>query len=73
MYDTTIWAARHGDEEVVRLLLRKKNNIQPDQQDVKFDQTVHSWTARGGHEEVVKLFLGPRFVGHRVKYLCFTL
>ena len=56
-----IWAARHGNEEVVRLLLRKKH-IRPDLQDADSGRTALSWAAGNGHEGVVRLFLGPRFV-----------
>ena len=56
-----IWAARYGNEEVVRLLLRKKH-IRPDQQDAEYGQTALSWAAENGHEGVVRLFLAPRFV-----------
>ena len=56
-----MWAARHGHEEVVRLLSRKKQ-IQLDQQDVSFGRTALSWAAGNGHEGVVRLFLGPGFV-----------
>ena len=56
-----IWAARHGNEEVVRLLLRKKQ-VQPDKPDVKSGRTALSWAAGNGHEGVVRLFLAPRFV-----------
>ena len=56
-----IWAARYGNVEVVRLLLRKKH-IQPDQQDVNYGRTALSWAAGNGHEGVVGLFLEPQFV-----------
>ena len=56
-----IWAARYGNEEVVRLLLWKRH-IQPDQRDTKFGRTALSWAAGNGHEGVVRLFLPPRFV-----------
>ena len=56
-----IWAARHGHEEVVRLILRKKH-IQPDQRDMYFGRTALSWAAGNGHEGGVRLFLGPGFV-----------
>jgi len=56
-----IWAARYGNEEVVRLLLRKKH-IQPDQQDANHQRTALSWAAGNGHEGVVRLFLEPQFV-----------
>ena len=56
-----IWAARYGNEEVVRLLLREKH-IQPDQQDAQNRRTALSWAAGNGHEGVVRLFLGRQFV-----------
>ena len=56
-----IWAAREGHEEVVRLLLRKKET-QPDQHDTNSGRTALSWAAGNGHEGVVRLFLGTRFV-----------
>ena len=63
-----IWAAIHGHEEVVRLLLRNKN-IQLDQRDTNSGRTALSWAAGYGHEGVVRLFLGlqfanPRSIGH---------
>ena len=51
-----IWAARHGHEEVVSLLLRNKN-IQPDRHDSNC-QTALSCAAQNGHEGVVELLLG---------------
>jgi len=56
-----IWAARHGHEEVVRLLLQERR-IQPDQEDTSSGRTALSWAAGNGHEGVVRLFLGRRFV-----------
>ena len=56
-----IWAARYGNEEVVRLLLREKP-IQPDEQDTNYGRTALSWAAENGHEGVVRLFLGQQFV-----------
>ena len=56
-----IWAARHGHEEVVKLLLRIKH-IQPGRRDANSGRTALSWAAGNGHEGVVRLFLGPRFV-----------
>ena len=55
------WAARHGHEEVVKLLLQEKH-IQPDQQDANDGRTALSWAAGNGHEGVVMLFLAPQFV-----------
>ena len=59
-----IWAARCGHEEVVRLLLRKKD-IQPDWPDTNSGRTALSWAAENGHERVVRLFLRPRFASPR--------
>ena len=56
-----IWAARHGHEEVVKLLLQIKH-IQLGRRDTNSGRTALSWTAGNGHEGVVRLFLGPRFV-----------
>jgi len=56
-----IWAARYGHEEVVELLLQKKD-IQPDQQDVNCDRTALSWAAENGHEGVVGLLLEKKEV-----------
>ena len=56
-----IWAAKYGNEEVVRLLLWKKH-IQPDQPDAKSGRTALSWAAGNGHEGVVRLFLASRSV-----------
>jgi len=58
------WAASHGHEEVVGLLLREKH-IQPDQQDGCYGRTALCWAARNGHEGVVKLFLGCQFAKPR--------
>jgi len=52
-----MWAARHGCEEVVKLLLQQKP-IQPDMPDTESGRTALSWAAESGHEGVVKLFLG---------------
>jgi len=58
------WAARHGHEEMVGLLLREKH-IQPDQQDVSYGRTALSWAAGNGHEGVVRLFLCSQFANPR--------
>jgi len=60
-----IWAARHGHEEVVALLLRNEH-IQPDWQDSKSDRTALSWAAENGHEGVVKLLLGRKDVNPEI-------
>ena len=59
-----IWAARCGHEEVVGLLLRKKD-IRPDWPDTNSGRTALSWAAENGHEGVVRLFLRPRFANPR--------
>jgi len=59
-----MWAAMHGHEEVVKLLLRQKRT-QPDIPHTGSGRTALSWAAGGGHEEAVRLLLGPRFVNHR--------
>ena len=56
-----MWAARHGHEEVVKLLLQQKHT-QPDIPDTKYGRTALSWAAGSGHEGVVGLFLGRLFV-----------
>ena len=55
-----IWAARYGNEDVVRLLLRKKH-VQPGRRDTKSGRTALSWAAGNGHERVVRVFFGPQF------------
>jgi hypothetical protein len=50
-----LWAARYGNEAVVRLLLGCKG-IDVDSKD-KNDQTPLSWAARNGHETVICLLL----------------
>ena len=49
------WAARKGQEAVVKLLLERKD-VNPDRPD-NDDQTPISWAARNGCEAVVKLLL----------------
>jgi len=56
-----IWAAIHGHEEVVSLLLRNEYS-QPDRHDSNFGRTALSWAAENGHEGVVKLLLGRKDV-----------
>ena len=60
-----MWAARHGHEEVVKLLLQEKRT-RPDVRDKRYGRTALAWAASGGHEGVVRLFLGSFFVkpGH---------
>jgi len=55
-----MWAAKHGRQRVVELLLQQKQ-IQHQIGDTKYSRTALSWAAGGGHEEVVRLFLGPLF------------
>ena len=56
-----MWAARHGREEVVKLLLQQEVT-RPDIPDTRYGRTALSWAAESGHEGVVKLFLDRRFV-----------
>ena len=56
-----IWAASHGHEGVVSLLLRNEH-IQPDRHDSNFGRTALSWAAENGHEGVVKQLLGRKDV-----------
>ena len=50
------WAAIGGHEEVVRILLQRKD-INPNTADTQYDRTPLLWAAERGHEEVVKLLL----------------
>ena len=64
-----MWAARHGREEAVKLLLQQKYT-EPDMRDTEYGRTALSWAARSGHEGVVRIFLSQLFVkpgsmGHR--------
>ena len=64
-----MWAARHGREEVVKLLLQQKDT-QPDITETESGRTALSWAAGSGHEGVVRLFLGrlcahPESTGRR--------
>ena len=59
-----IWAARHGHEGVVRVLLRQRQ-IQPDRQDASSGRTALSWAAGNGCEGVVKLLFGRQFLNPR--------
>ena len=56
-----IWAARHGREEAVKLLLQQ-DQTQPDIPDTWHNRTALSWAAGSGHEGIVRLLLGPIFV-----------
>ena len=50
-----LWAAKNGHDEVVELLLCRKD-IDPDRPDNKSDSPL-SWAAENGHEGVVRLLL----------------
>jgi ankyrin repeat protein len=49
------WAASHGHQAIVKLLLEKNANIET--KDTECNQTPLSWAARSGHEAIVKLLL----------------
>jgi len=51
-----IWAARKGNEEVVKILLERKD-VNPNQPDADYRRRPISWAAAGGHEGVVKTLL----------------
>ena len=64
-----MWAARHGREEVVKLLLQQQDT-QPDITESESGRTALSWAAESGQEGVVRLFLGglcahPESTGRR--------
>jgi len=59
-----MWAAMHGHEGVVKLLLRQKPT-EPDIPDTGYGRTALSWAAGSGHEEAVRLLLGPRIANRR--------
>jgi len=50
------WAACKGREEVVKMLLERKD-VNPDQVDTEYGWTPLSLAAEGGHEGVVKILL----------------
>jgi len=52
-----MWAAMHGHEEVVRLLLQR-GRARSDIQDREYGRTALSWAAGNGHGGVVRVFLG---------------
>jgi len=56
-----MWAARHGREDVVKLLLQQKQT-RPDIPGTGSGRTALSWAAGSGHEGVVRLFLSPQCV-----------
>ena len=51
-----VWAARRGHEEVVKVLLERKDT-NPDRVDTYYGQTPLSWAADKGHSRVVKMLL----------------
>ena len=51
-----IWAARRGHEEVVKMLLERKD-VNPNQPDTNHGTRPISWAAAGEHEGVVKTLL----------------
>jgi len=51
-----VWAARRGHEEVVKVLLERKDT-NPDPVDTYYGQTPLSWAAEKGHSGVVKMLL----------------
>ena len=51
-----VWAARRGHEEVVKVLLERKDT-NPDRVDTYYGQTPLSWAAEKGHSGVVKMLL----------------
>lgn len=59
VYDWTplSYAARHGHEEVVKLLIARKD-VDPNSTDGMTGATPLSWAAKNGHPDVVKLLLG---------------
>ena len=56
-----MWAARHGCEEVVKVLLQHRL-IRPNMRDTLYGRTALSWGAGNGHEGVVRLLLCRTFV-----------
>ena len=55
------WAASHGHERVVKLLLDRKD-VYPDTPDTMHGQTALSWAAAKGHEGIVRLLLDQKDV-----------
>ena len=51
-----IWAAVRGHEEVVKMLLERRD-VDPDLGDSRWNQTPLVWAAKLGHEGVVEVFL----------------
>ncbi|KAF5639627.1 ankyrin repeat [Fusarium sp. NRRL 52700] len=50
------YAARYGHEEVVRLLL-SRDDVDPNSEDTRYQETPLSWAAKNGHATIVKLLL----------------
>jgi len=50
------WAARRGREEVIKVLLRRRD-VNPNYSDTLFGRTPLGWASRRGHEGVVKILL----------------
>ena len=51
-----MWAAKRGEEEVVKLLLEQED-INPNQEDTRYRHTALAWAAKCGQEGVVKILL----------------
>ena len=50
------WAAIKGHEEVVKMLLERKD-VNPSQAGTLYSRTPLAWAARGGHEGIVRMLL----------------
>jgi len=50
------WAARRGNQGVVRVLL-ERSEVSPDTPDTKYGRTPLLWAAQNGHEGVVRMLL----------------
>jgi len=51
-----LWAAGKGYEEVVKMLLGRKD-VDPNQTAIAYGQTPLSWAAKNGHEGIVRMLL----------------
>ena len=51
-----VWAARNGHEGVVKMLLERED-VNPDQADIKYGRTPLSWAVERGHGGVVRTLL----------------